>query len=416
MKKHFIIFFVMVIGGLILCAYLNQSNYYNCIEGFDFKKTYKADDNTIAIISQNRNSSYTITVTNSDNTTTTYTTSVGDSTNKFYNPDGSYAVVSADEKHITITGANKSTKIYYNRSTSTTTTTTDSSDDYDNYNHYYGTYNASVYYSSNGNGYTARILDTGTNKMIIVTKADGTTETYYVNSDYPDVYNGPKGSFIKLITASDGTKTLSLTNSDGEKVYYVKRYVYTKNYSDTDNFESTTSYNSSLPEGIKGSEIPIGYEDMYILKSQIVPPVCPACPDYYLSCNSNKCNSKTSGSSGSGSSGSSGSGSGSSGSSGSGSGSSGSSGSGSGSSGSGSGSSGSGSGSSGSTSNSGSGSNSNTGSNPATSLSNKDFSSTTYNPNDLNEIGNGNVSGTNYKIPSTTIPIPVLSDFSMFGM
>jgi hypothetical protein len=385
MKKHFIIFFVMVIGGLILCAYLNQSNIYDRIEGFETKNTYKADDNTIATISQNRNSSYTITVTNLDKTTTTYTTSVGDSTNKFYNPDGSYAVISKDEKQITITGVNKSTKIYYNRPT--TTESSSGSNDYDNYNHYYRTYNASVYYSSNGNGYTARILDTGTNKMIVVTKADGTTEIYYVNSDYPDIYNGPKGSFIKLITASDGSKTISLTNSDGEKVYYVKRYVYTKNYSDTDNFEYTSSYNSSLPEGIKGSQIPIGLEDMYILKSQIVPPVCPACPDYYFSCNSNTSGSGSSSSNGTNSSGS-------------------------GSNSSGSGSSGSGSSGSGS---SGSGS-SGSGSNPATSVSNKDMSSTRYNPNDLNDIRNGNVSGTNYKIPSTTTPIPVLSDFSMFGM
>ena len=34
----------------------------------------------------------------------------------------------------------------------------------------------------------------------------------------------------------------------------------------------------SNPQGIPGSQIPAGQEDMYILKSQIVPPVCPACP------------------------------------------------------------------------------------------------------------------------------------------
>lgn len=32
------------------------------------------------------------------------------------------------------------------------------------------------------------------------------------------------------------------------------------------------------PKGIPKSQIPNGQEDMYILKSQIVPPVCPACP------------------------------------------------------------------------------------------------------------------------------------------
>ena len=32
------------------------------------------------------------------------------------------------------------------------------------------------------------------------------------------------------------------------------------------------------PKGIPKSQIPEGDEDLYILKSQIVPPVCPACP------------------------------------------------------------------------------------------------------------------------------------------
>ena len=36
---------------------------------------------------------------------------------------------------------------------------------------------------------------------------------------------------------------------------------------------------SALPSGIPASEIPGGDEDLYILKSQIVPPVCPACPN-----------------------------------------------------------------------------------------------------------------------------------------
>jgi hypothetical protein len=41
---------------------------------------------------------------------------------------------------------------------------------------------------------------------------------------------------------------------------------------------STGTYNSSLPPGIPKSQIPPGQEDLYILKSEIVPPVCPVCP------------------------------------------------------------------------------------------------------------------------------------------
>lgn len=35
---------------------------------------------------------------------------------------------------------------------------------------------------------------------------------------------------------------------------------------------------SALPEGIHSSDIPPGQENMYILKTEVVPPVCPACP------------------------------------------------------------------------------------------------------------------------------------------
>ena len=33
-----------------------------------------------------------------------------------------------------------------------------------------------------------------------------------------------------------------------------------------------------MPEGIPASQIIPGQEDLYILKSQVVPPVCPVCP------------------------------------------------------------------------------------------------------------------------------------------
>jgi hypothetical protein len=37
-------------------------------------------------------------------------------------------------------------------------------------------------------------------------------------------------------------------------------------------------YSSVLPSGIPRSQIPQGSEDLYILKSEVIPPVCPACP------------------------------------------------------------------------------------------------------------------------------------------
>lgn len=42
--------------------------------------------------------------------------------------------------------------------------------------------------------------------------------------------------------------------------------------------ETTAPVSSALPKGIPFNEIPAGDEDLYIKKSEVVPPVCPACP------------------------------------------------------------------------------------------------------------------------------------------
>jgi len=39
------------------------------------------------------------------------------------------------------------------------------------------------------------------------------------------------------------------------------------------------SIQSALPKGIPKSQIANGDDDLYILKSEVVPPVCPKCPD-----------------------------------------------------------------------------------------------------------------------------------------
>jgi hypothetical protein len=55
-----------------------------------------------------------------------------------------------------------------------------------------------------------------------------------------------------------------------------------KSYTDDDTY--TGSYapyrkgHHSRSQGIPASQIPAGQEDLYMLKSEIVPPVCPACP------------------------------------------------------------------------------------------------------------------------------------------
>jgi len=43
---------------------------------------------------------------------------------------------------------------------------------------------------------------------------------------------------------------------------------------------SLNDFYNQLPQGVPRSQIPEGDEGLYILKSEIVPPVCPACPTF----------------------------------------------------------------------------------------------------------------------------------------
>jgi hypothetical protein len=53
-------------------------------------------------------------------------------------------------------------------------------------------------------------------------------------------------------------------------------------YNSDNNGNDTNDTKHRRSQGIFGSQIPPGKEDLYILKSEIVPPVCPACP---MKCN-----------------------------------------------------------------------------------------------------------------------------------
>jgi hypothetical protein len=85
----------------------------------------------------------------------------------------------------------------------------------------------------------------------------GTTTSPYYNGTSSTQYYGPYGG-------SAG----SATGPDGNTAYYAE--------APTSN--DSNQYDSSLPPGIPASQIPSGQEDLYILKSQVVPPVCPVCP------------------------------------------------------------------------------------------------------------------------------------------
>ena len=251
---------------------------------------------------------------------------------------------------------------------------------YDNYNHFDGTSHPVMFYGPDGG--TARVIQTGNDNTIVITYKNGTTDIYYIDNN-PDntgninTYYGPNGGSATIITQSNGQQAVEITTQDGSKILYtednmdnynsqddtlnnsydVDQYygpnggqattvtgpqgntagavttangnTYTgTNYNSNSNsnfnknqyygpngsqattvtgpqgntagvattangntyagtnYDSSAYYNS-LPPGVPKSQIPDGQEDLYILKSEVIPPVCPVCPQPIVQCPNN---------------------------------------------------------------------------------------------------------------------------------
>jgi len=120
-----------------------------------------------------------------------------------------------------------------------------------------------TFYGPNGK---AVIIKLNGNVIIQITLKNGDVETYAQNN----VYDQP--SFFPNQASYSSSYYDNLPN-------YSK--MFNQSYNDTFNKNvnsniSNYDYSSSLPPAIPASQIPPGQEDLYILKSEIVPPVCPA--------------------------------------------------------------------------------------------------------------------------------------------
>lgn len=130
----------------------------------------------------------------------------------------------------------------------------------------------SNYFSDNGN---KCVLSGNT---IVVTTAQGVT-TNYVSSTTTSaitdqVFYDNMGGYSKIF--SDGVHYFVEVQP-----YNAPLFVLTSNPPASTPPPPTTS--PYMQGGIPYSMIPPGNEDLYILKSEIVPPVCPKCPDYNAS-------------------------------------------------------------------------------------------------------------------------------------
>lgn len=198
---------------------------------------------------------------------------------------------------------------------------------YDNYNHYDGTSLPTIYYGENGS--TAKLTKQNDIYVIIVTDRSGSTTVFTVNkqnkttnsytsnssptasNDFSmNTYISANGGTARIVKTLYGNEIV-ITDKDGNVSVYItkKTHTYNPNHAQSAGSNgpsagyisgpngnsvgyatgpngntvasassSPSAYDSVFPKGIPASQIPPGQEDLYILKSEVVPPVCPACP------------------------------------------------------------------------------------------------------------------------------------------
>ena len=330
MHGELLMLFVILLLGLILCSFLGGKG---CQEGMT-NGSYTGPNGSTAQIQTDSSGKNSLVITNSDGTTSTYDPSVL-SSNTYTGPNEGTAQVTTGSNGnsvVQVTQKDGTVQTYTlsdtpSTSTSTTpssnTSSTTSSNNYDNYDHYSGSSMPSIFYGPNGG--TAKVINTPNNNSIVITNKNGTTEIYYIDNNTSSAtattYYGPNGGSAKIITGSDGKTAVQITSPSGSIVVYTATNAYTYNsqddtinqyssdtnttgsdynsafsansYTGPNGGQATTisgpsgntystydssAYSNSLPQGIPKSQIPPGDEDLYILKSQVVPPVCPKCP------------------------------------------------------------------------------------------------------------------------------------------
>jgi len=125
-----------------------------------------------------------------------------------------------------------------------------------------------------------------------IAKATIKQDDQYKGYDNYNHYTG-YSSQINNPSANSFNSSSSITDKSQYSTSMSGMNPYSSSITDKSQYSTSMSgmnpYSSSMPPGIPASEIPSGDEHLYILKSEIVPPVCPMCPSASLCERKEKC-------------------------------------------------------------------------------------------------------------------------------
>jgi hypothetical protein len=193
---------------------------------------------------------------------------------------------------------------------------------FDNYNHYNGVssdsqlQNSTVFTDSSGNQITVLTNSDGTQSLKLILNNNNVPILLISSPSSIDTYHSQNNNWSATIIHGE---TIKITNPDGKSILFTQpmsstqyfgstgtpiqpnvAYVGQNGYAGQNEYAGQNGYvgqngyyvqgqngntimgttNKSIynSSGIPASQIQPGKEDLYILKSEIVPPVCPACP------------------------------------------------------------------------------------------------------------------------------------------
>jgi len=292
MSNKAIFLFIILLLGLILCSFLGRC--YS--EGFTSSSSTTATEPNIGVTASTTSSYGSGTsdsngvannVANSYDNYDHYSGSAHPTT--FYGPNGGTAkLVNANGQYaITLTDSNGQTTTYMvqgadtgasasantSASTSTNASTTNSIMANVSNKTFYGPNggSASVYASTNGQ------------YAIEITLPNGTSTIYTATNSY--MYNDQSAASAAADSPTTSTSTAATTTAptadytnNYKNNYYNDPSLTANGGASSSSANEDGTYDSSMPQGIPKGMIAPGQEDLYILKSEIVPPVCPACP------------------------------------------------------------------------------------------------------------------------------------------
>jgi len=332
--------FLILLLGLILCSFLGGNSYKEGLTDNN-SLVYNGPNGDTAVIVVNSDGVKTIELHQTSGSSTVIFTQSTTTPNLFTNPFGITATISKNTIVFTSPNGQTTTFTLATASTSTSTSSTSNSS-YDNYNHYEGSstklQNGAIFYGPNGGTVVVATSSDGNQTLIIKLSSSDSPITYTPNESTGSVakYYGPNGNSATIVYTNGSPTAVQVSTSSGNYTFTQNGAFYNPDSTTSTQYYGSTGYaiqpsgsslayeganggsagavmgpqgntayyaqgpmgntvagttntndyqgpygneySSALPPGIPRSQIPQGQEDLYILKSEIVPPICPACP------------------------------------------------------------------------------------------------------------------------------------------